>query len=348
MYLFFFYLEEYAGGAERRLCRIFNEISKGSNKFDILIIGRKEYIDKFVKSNIDNVEFNLIICKTTIEAIRYLLKKRYKTVCFYDARIRIMPILFLEKLLKARLLMVVAYTNFSMLKFNNFKERSAFYITSLLCNHVDCLYPSNILKKHSILRYKNVTVTPNSFTNLEKFKASDKRNLIVFSSRLVEGKNCDIALQSINECRKELEYNKFVVYICGEGIHRKDLEKYVNDKGLDNLVKFLGYIDTSEILSRTKIFLSLQTENNYPSQSLLEAISSGCYIIASNSGDTELIVKKEFGTILNLNYKDISNAIKEYLRKNDKEKEDIINNSRLFAEGNFDIKQSVRYFEELI
>ena len=45
-----------------------------------------------------------------------------------------------------------------------------------------------------------------------------------------------------------------------------------------------------EVLAQTKIFLSLQKTNNYPSQSLLEAMASGCAIIATDVGETRRLL----------------------------------------------------------
>ena len=43
-------------------------------------------------------------------------------------------------------------------------------------------------------------------------------------------------------------------------------------------------------MAQTKIFLSLQKTNNYPSQSLLEAMASGCAIIATDVGETRRLL----------------------------------------------------------
>lgn len=48
--------------------------------------------------------------------------------------------------------------------------------------------------------------------------------------------------------------------------------------------------DPFGVLARTKVFLSVQRYENYPSQSLLEAMASACAVIATDVGDTRRLL----------------------------------------------------------
>ena len=52
MNMFFFFWSDFCGGAERRLLRIFNNISKNTNNFDIIIIGKSDKINDFLEEYI--------------------------------------------------------------------------------------------------------------------------------------------------------------------------------------------------------------------------------------------------------------------------------------------------------
>ena len=54
----------------------------------------------------------------------------------------------------------------------------------------------------------------------------------------------------------------------------------------------------AEALADAKVFLSLQQWDNYPSQSLLEAMLSECCIVATDTGDTRLLVADPWGACL--------------------------------------------------
>ena len=59
-----------------------------------------------------------------------------------------------------------------------------------------------------------------------------------------------------------------------------------------------------------KFFLSLQEIENYPSQALLEAMASGCCVIASDVGETKKIITQNTGVLVDRNIEDIIVAIR--------------------------------------
>ncbi len=58
------------------------------------------------------------------------------------------------------------------------------------------------------------------------------------------------------------------------------------------------YENIDKLLKDSYIFLSLQDYDNYPSQSLIEAMAHGCSVIATNFGDTSKIVKVNYNNYL--------------------------------------------------
>lgn len=348
MNMFFFFWSDFCGGAERRLLRIFNNISKNTNNFDIIIIGKSDKINDFLEEYIGELFLNIIVCSNIFHAIYIMMKNKYKIIFHFDVGLKKIPLIIISKLIKSKNILTIADIKLAELKLYSNKEKISLRILSRLANHIDILYPSKLNNFKEYYKVKNITYTPGSFTNLEEYKPLDKSNIIVFSSRLIEEKNPLLALKAVNLCKNELRNNKYKILICGNGQELQSLVEYVKINDLDDLVDFKGYINAKTILPNARVFLSLQKNENYPSQSLLESISSGCYIIASDVGDTKLIVKNDFGKTVDLNEVDICKEIVKYLNYSEEEKNQIVINSRRFAEENFHIKKSVKYFNLLI
>jgi glycosyltransferase involved in cell wall biosynthesis len=67
------------------------------------------------------------------------------------------------------------------------------------------------------------------------------------------------------------------------------------------------------VLARTKIFVSLQRYENYPSQSLLEAMASGCAVIATDVGDTRLLLDESCALLIPRDADALAAAIRSLL-----------------------------------
>ncbi|PWS21862.1 hypothetical protein DKP78_21375, partial [Enterococcus faecium] len=62
---------------------------------------------------------------------------------------------------------------------------------------------------------------------------------------------------------------------------------------LTDSVTVQPYADMSEIFSRSSIFVSLQRTENYPSQSLLEAMAARNAVVATRVGETAKLVRHQ-------------------------------------------------------
>ncbi|KPA96675.1 MULTISPECIES: glycosyltransferase [Pseudomonas] len=141
-----------------------------------------------------------------------------------------------------------------------------------------------------------IEISPCSFTDYSRSFVAEKKDYdIVLMSRLCEGKGLSIFFDALTEIKKS--YSDFSVGnigIFGAG----PLHDYVESRiaGLPSFHIELGFASNPfEVLSRAKIFMSLQDKENYPSQSLLEAISCGALVIATDVGETHRIVSDEVG-----------------------------------------------------
>jgi len=140
---------------------------------------------------------------------------------------------------------------------------------------VDCLSASIRTGALSRLgrraRPERFLVAPCSFTELTRANPQRNRDIdVAMISRFVPGKG----LETFTEALEGLDGVE--AHICGFGPL----------KILTDRARVYPTADSFSVLGRSKIFVSLQSVENYPSQSLLEAMASGCAIVATDVGET--------------------------------------------------------------
>jgi glycosyltransferase involved in cell wall biosynthesis len=165
------------------------------------------------------------------------------------------------------------------------------------------------------IKEESVSITPCSFTDYSKCKVGDKSSFqVAFAGRLEKDKNPELFLESAIKLSNK--YPQMQFHIMGEGRLSKDIKDKVESLKFSNIIFHGFHPRPTEILADTSVFVSLQTTNNYPSQSVLEAMGCGNAIIATDVGDTRMFVNEENGLLINLNADELANAIETlYLNK---------------------------------
>lgn len=170
----------------------------------------------------------------------------------------------------------------------------------------------NVINKKVSIPTKTIqSVSPCSFKNYEGLNpVQPKENWIVFASRLEEIKNPLLLLEAINfsksKCTKIQNYK---IWILGEGELYQTLSNYKEKEQLTN-VELPGYVPNPEqYLAKSKIFVSIQKNNNYPSQSLLEAMACGNSIIATDVGETRKLINSTNGVLIGESAEELSSVI---------------------------------------
>ncbi len=139
-----------------------------------------------------------------------------------------------------------------------------------------------------------IQVAPCSFTNLSLCKpALQKKKWVVFATRFVDHKNPLLLAQAIPKVVAQDPDVHF--YLLGEGYLQAQLESLVQDLKVASYVTIRFEPYPTRILSQSSIFVSLQDEENYPSQSLLEAMACGNAIVATDVGETWRLVDEANG-----------------------------------------------------
>ena len=145
-----------------------------------------------------------------------------------------------------------------------------------------------------------------------------KNNEFVFASRLIPQKRPFFFLEGVKLLREMIttvDFDEWRFSIYGKGPAENDLKEYIKNNNLNNSVSISSVSDLNDILSKSKCFVSTMDFENFPSQSMNEAMAAGNAIIARNLGQTNYFVKdKENGFLLNPdNPKGLAEAMKYYI-----------------------------------
>ncbi|MCX7877897.1 MAG: glycosyltransferase [Ignavibacteria bacterium] len=182
---------------------------------------------------------------------------------------------------------------------------------------VDFLSPyilQGVKDRNVKLKEDRVHIAPCSFADYQRCYIGDKSEfLVAFAARIEPDKNPFLFLEAACELSGKYENIKFIMM--GDGTLVNEVRKFITQNHLEQNVKFFFSYNPPEILSRTSVFVTLQSSTNYPSQSVLEAMACGNVIISSDTGDSSLFIKPEFGILINLNKGELVSAIEKLLKQ---------------------------------
>jgi glycosyltransferase involved in cell wall biosynthesis len=137
----------------------------------------------------------------------------------------------------------------------------------------------------------------------KQFTHQDRKNTIVFCGSLVAQKNPLFAIEGFVFFLENFgnDFPDAKLILIGKGELKTKIENEVgviNHQYGKNVIELVTDEKLVEVLSSSKLFLSLQDYDNYPSQSLMEAMVFCNSIISFNNGDTNKLVKEELGNVL--------------------------------------------------
>lgn len=118
---------------------------------------------------------------------------------------------------------------------------------------------------------------------LETLELPEDCRIIGTVSRLVAAKGIDYLIRAMDKLRDRIPNAALV--IVGDGPHRSQLESLVRSEGLTKNVRFVGAMsEIAELLALMDVFVFLPTNQEGFGLTLLEAMASGCPVVAVNRG----------------------------------------------------------------
>lgn len=312
---------EGGGGAERRFVRVFEKFNHESYQI-FLIVNRSLYNSLYSLGYILDSN-NIKIIEDALFFKNLIFNFKLIKLLFSNKEIDILHLVLIQKYLTPFYLFLWLYRN------KNFKVVStvpsyflayrkdisliksiSYYLYIKASNHIDSLYPNIILKN------KKYSITPCPFTDYSLFSPGVKENIVLFAGRLTNYKNPIVFVKAVIhllENNKVNILNDWRFIVCGSGPLEKKMKQYISKKGYENYIQVKKCPDVHELMGKSKIFVSLQTYENYPSQSLIEAIVTQNNIIVTDVGDTRLLFKTGVAHFISLNPTELSNKLLEVM-----------------------------------
>jgi glycosyltransferase involved in cell wall biosynthesis len=100
----------------------------------------------------------------------------------------------------------------------------------------------------------------------------------------------------------------------GQGPMLAQVRARIEELGLRDALQVEFTARPVERLRSAAVFVSLQSGDNYGSQSLLEAMGSGCAVVATDVGETRRIVSAEVGRLVDFSVEALTDALSALLR----------------------------------
>jgi glycosyltransferase involved in cell wall biosynthesis len=367
------------GGAERFFADFFDEYQGIENSKHKLyyIIDRKSIknlheVDK-LKSKKRLLKFKVFSNRyklqlELLQIIRFILRKKIKIIHIplYDAsyipllkKINQLPLLFRPKVV----INVVNCYVAQVLSDQNHKQHKSLSNTfNPLFKEVNvdgyfCWNQSFVdyAVQQKLFKYNpsSITAISSRFSDTKKFMPEEKQNEVVFASRLDEQKHADWFIKAIEKLKKENKVKNWKFILCGDGPMRKKLMNDASEKNISDVLEFKIEGQMQKILNHSRIYVSCQDYDNFPSLSMAEAMAAGNAIIARNVGQTDLFVKDKINGLVfsSDNYEGLAEALSILILNNEKTLEMGIESIKLIKEvhtvPNF-VKQIDKFWTQII
>lgn len=369
--LFVIYTFSYGGGAEKLLANIVNKLDSTKYNIDIMEI---ENCGKFEKTN-----SNIVIKKSIINE-KYIGKLKKKILFLL---IKFYPKLIRNKFLDKKYDLEIAFNyklpsyiiSYSMknicwihgpiddLNYKNIKkplkkimtyyyylrqkksfDRSSKIITISEISKKSIIDLYDIPESKIKVLYNGLDL--NYITTMSKNKKIDTSKFTIVSvGRIDENKNQQLLIQAANILKNNGE--KFEILIIGQGNEEDKLKQLVNELGLEDYIKFIGYQNNPYPYIKAADLMCLTSKLEGFGNVIIESMHLKTPVISTRTGIAhELFDQYDCGLLINNCPEDLVKAI--YLIKNDsKIRQKIIENAYRIS-LNFDESKYINEIENII
>ncbi|XOB40742.1 MAG: glycosyltransferase family 4 protein [Candidatus Nealsonbacteria bacterium] len=194
-------------------------------------------------------------------------------------------------------------------------------IAARFCSKIICVseFDKKLALKYKIASPEKIVTIHNGMEIQAEFPREIDPNKIkiVFVGRLGRQKDPLLLIKGFNELSFEIK-NKVQISIIGEGIKRKELERFIEENKLEKKIKLLGRLprkEVFEILKKSHIFVLISNWEGFP-YTVIEAMSCGLGIIASDVGGIREAIDEKCGILIKRGDKEELKKALEKLLKN--------------------------------
>ncbi|MGI6790272.1 glycosyltransferase family 4 protein [Aminivibrio sp.] len=320
------------GGVERRFSRLIQHFQSVKPELEIYFLVTRPF-KEWILNNFPFLDPKRIIAPSIernrfhycIWSMKMVLMHRPEIVHFLTAQLRVLPIVIFSKLCASKVITCVIDSRHASPLTKIWQIPYYAWIEWAFSDKLDLLYPSFLETIWGKFFEKKVIIAPCSFTDYKSFcfnsSSDSKKPHILFCGRLIEEKNPMLFLKAISKLKFVLIDKCWQVIIVGGGPLKKEIDIFIRANHLDNIVTLMITNNTPPLFKEASIFVSLQKTENYPSQALLEAMGAKCCIIATDVGNTKLLIDNKTGMLLNDGNIDLLKDHLEFCIKNPETRE---------------------------
>lgn len=282
------------GGQERRWLRVVTQLAKDEEiDFDFTINESSHLLSRLTDSIAP--PGGIVIKEKNGRAFDYISKNinliwlasKYGHLHISNQSIYLIPAILFIKLVQ-RKRVTVSY-NGTSLDIHKTKTPFSYYNKVLLIHKIsdqtEILNPR--LLEEQWLDQAKTWIAPCSFSDSSLFNPGAKAKKIVFAGHFYGGKGI-ATLKAILASSKGRGYS---IHVYGDAIPDDDsstaFKRWLEQFSKDNPHISARHLNNmAGVYEDASVFLSLQSPSNYPSQSVLEALYSGCAVLMTNTGDS--------------------------------------------------------------
>lgn len=170
--------------------------------------------------------------------------------------------------------------------------------------------------QHSIARgmapavVRRLHVSPGSMVGAPSVPQALKQKRVVFLGRLERLKNPLLFIEAVGLLARKRR--DFRISLFDEGPLREAVDFRIRALGLTDLVDW-NRLPPGPVFARSLVAVTLQSRDNYPTQSLLEAMTCRAAVVASDVGSTHRLVNPDTGLLVPLDSNAVAAAIDSML-----------------------------------
>lgn len=287
------------GGQEVRWGRVVQALSVPNGR-DLTILCTNSLVDSWERGEVGPVGTRLTVftehrskLRTWLDAQFFALRRipRGAIVHLTGPGMLLLPAAILARVFKGCTLLT-SLTTSRVLPFRKERfPRKGYWMfrTALAASHlVDALNPQ--IDIVTLIDPAKLSIAPCSFSDPARYRSSDrKENRVVFAGHFNWQKGSDLLAGIVREWTDDPGCQ---LVLCGTGSYEATLRDAANNRPNVEIKHTWALAD---VLADATVFLSLQQWDNYPSQALLEAMLCECCVVATDVGDTHLLVQPPWG-----------------------------------------------------
>ena len=309
------------GGEEKRFSRLWAHLHQSglAEQEDMYLITNAEHFREMIDAGIPLVEDSRVILlsgwKTrnrlertlVISRLFAILRRHFPcTIHLVSEGVIIAPLLLPFKMTQLCRI-IVTFPTYSLKRLRRSSPRTywAYRVALQMADRIDTL--NRLTDLADFVPKSKIRTSPCSFSDPVRYRPCRKeRGLVSFVGHLTHDKGALLFAEAVSLARQMTEDLK--VAVVGSGPQEAQVREILEHRGVP-LVWFGHSFRPEEVLCRSEVFCSLQLQENYPSQSLLEAMLTENVIIATDVGETRRLVDDSVGWLVPANPVAVANAI---------------------------------------